>query len=84
MKFEGIMLNEIRQMEKGKYCIILPIFRILKKKKNKQRNMTSRDCESQVKYGEVDKRVQTFRYKMNKVNLKILNKTVTTANLLRE
>lgn len=46
--------------------------------------MTSRDCESQVKYGEVDKRVQTFRYKMNKVNLKILNKTVTTANLLRE
>lgn len=46
--------------------------------------MTSRDCESQVKYREVDKRVQTFRYKMNKVNLKILNKTVTTANLLRE
>ena len=47
MDLEGIMLSEVRQTEKDKYCLISLICRILKNN-NKLVNTTKKEANSQI------------------------------------
>ena len=66
MNLEYIMLSEISQMEKDKYCMISLICEIKKKKSQSHRNRIELwlpGIGKREERGDVD---QTFSYKMNK------------------
>lgn len=69
MELEDIMLNEIRQTEKGKYCINSLICRIEKKKPHRKRDqivlIRGRGWEV-GEMGEGGQKVQNCSYKINK------------------
>ena len=75
MELEGLMLNELNQIEKEKYHLVLFTCALLKKKKKKNRRMSSEmqrtvwwfpegQC-SQNGMGEGSQKIQTSRSKIN-------------------
>lgn len=64
MSLEGIMLNEISQMQPGKYCVISSVK--VKLTKAKCKILASRDC-GEDKGQDDGQRVQTECCKLNKI-----------------
>ena len=77
MNLESIILSEISQIEKEKYCLILLICRLYKEKqqqKNPKKWNSEKECIMKLpgagrwrKQVEVGKQIQSCSFKVNKV-----------------